>query len=148
MAQVQQGPLLPERREGCGAHGCFGACREAQFLAPTCYGCRVEWALDKEEHRVSTYGKEEVQCQNTGPSATAGVRDFVGGERRGGMAGPWGPRSRRGACECYWPTPPGEQITLTRNMPFLLQSQTDTNSLLGSPRERSGLPTGFVLRQS
>ena len=36
---------------------------------------------------MSICGWEGVQGWNSGPSATAEVKDFVGGEGRGGMAG-------------------------------------------------------------
>lgn len=59
------GPVASQEEGGLWNHGCFEACREALFLAPTCHGCRVEWALDTGKQRVSAYAKEGVQCQNT-----------------------------------------------------------------------------------
>lgn len=87
MAHVQLDLLLPERRLGWGAHGCFWACR-----GPVS-GSHMPWMAggvgprQRETQCPSTCAKEDVQCQNTGPSATAGRRDFAGEERSRGEEG-------------------------------------------------------------
>lgn len=55
MAQVQLDLMFQRGARPCGGHGCPRTCREAQFLAPTCYECGVRWALDKGKHRVSVH---------------------------------------------------------------------------------------------
>lgn len=134
-AQIQLDSLLPNRRrEGCGAHECPLASREPQFLAPTCHGCRVQWAQDKGKHRVPFCVKEGVYCQNTVPSATVGMTDFSGGERNDGWTlGSEGAtlQKQQWTCEFSWPAPPREQIPAKRNMSFLCWSQATPLSPLG-----------------